>query len=139
MCRPRWIKLTLAYQKMKTGMRMQKMTMLTLYHLKSVPTVSFHLVWLPTIGIGPGHPPASENSTKRRVIYRKIWGGYCELRWMANTLVHPEEKKNVGGAAYVHHKRDVMPGCVVKLARNLYPNLKNKEYMVHKWEWAQPH
>ena len=84
--------------------------------------------------IGPGHPPAPENSTQRRVICRKIWGCIANLgAWQIPQYI--QKKRNVGGgAAYVHHKRDVMPNCMVKLSRNLYLNPKNKEYMGHKWE-----
>ena len=55
---------------------------------------------------------------------------------MVGTLQSTFRKKiRVGGGDWVlTHRRELMPECVVDLARQLYPNPKNIPYMNHMWE-----
>lgn len=44
------------------------------------------------------------------------------------------KKINIGGGEWVvEHRREIMPECVLSLARNLYQNPQGQAYMGHTW------
>jgi hypothetical protein len=84
--------------------------------------------------LGNGLPPHAENAAIRRGLYKRFWNTMANLGgW--HTPQYVAKKMHIGGGqGIVYHKREIMPDCVLKLCRDLYPNPKDKEYMGHKWE-----
>lgn len=82
--------------------------------------------------IGPGQNACVENSGIRKNIYKRFWKCIGNLGgW--DLPQYTEKKQRLGGPLY--HVRQVMPECVLTLARDLYPNPKDMPYMDHKWEF----
>lgn len=85
--------------------------------------------------VGAGQNASDKNSGIRRTKYRQYWnvvnnlGGWNDPRYITTKV----ERAN-GGEWAVKHKREVMPICVLKQLRTLYPNPKDKPYMDHKWD-----
>ena len=89
-----------------------------------------HFTWL-----GNGQTPSSANSAVRKSMYSKFWKVLANLGvW--NDPRYISRKKEVGGGGewIVIHRREVMPVCVLKHTRDLYPNPQGQSYMGHKWE-----
>lgn len=45
-------------------------------------------------------------------------------------------QRDPGYKNFVHYHRDIMPNCLLKYARGLFPNPENMQYMGHLWEWS---
>lgn len=84
--------------------------------------------------IGFGQQANVGNSTIRKRIYRRFWKIMANNKgW--NIPEYIEKKIRIGGGNWVlTHRRELMPECVVSLARQLYPNPKDIPYMDHMWE-----
>ena len=89
---------------------------------------------LPNDFLGNGQPACDENSGVRHAIYTRYWkvianlGGWNDERYL-------NRKRNIGGGEWaVCHRREIMPICVLKQVRELYPNPQGIPYMGHKWE-----
>ena len=90
---------------------------------------------LPHVFLGPGQQPCDNNSGIHKDKYRKYWmvinnlGGWNIPRYLAKKV----QVAN-GGQWAVIHKREVMPECVLKQVRGLYPNPHGRPYLGHMWE-----
>ncbi|CAC5388302.1 unnamed protein product [Mytilus coruscus] len=84
--------------------------------------------------IGPGQLPSPENSGIRKEIYKRFWKIVDNLGvWYTEEYL--DRKKNIGGGEWVvYHRREIMPKCVLDLARSKYPNPKDIPYIGHQWE-----
>lgn len=84
--------------------------------------------------VGNGNPPSDENSAIRRRIYSRFWKCIANMGgW--NLAQYQAKKIRIGGGDWVvQHQREVMPECVITLARNKYPNPKHRPYMGHMWQ-----
>ena len=89
---------------------------------------------LPNDFLGQGQAACDANHGLRRNIYNHYWkmirnlGGWRNPRYL-------DHKQHVGGGEWVvEHRREIMPLCVLKQVRNLYPNPPSIPYMGHKWE-----
>lgn len=92
-----------------------------------VTEVNKEAVWL-----GDGREACLENAGTRRNIYFRYWNCLSNL----DAWDHPLyiAKKTAGAEGSVYHKREIMPNCVLKKVRGLYPNPTDCPYMGHKWE-----
>ena len=91
--------------------------------------------------LGNGQGPRNGNNGKRKEKYKKFWsligsfGGWNHPLYLAKKNralqheVNQEEFVWEGGRTL----REIMPECVLKLVRGLYPNLPGQDYMGHKW------
>lgn len=94
----------------------------------------FRQLWWPTDPV----PPRRRNSGLRKGLYRKFW----TMLYHRGIWADPEYIERKRGALtldphltnYVYHRRDIMPKCIVTLARYWYPNPKGIPYMGHMWE-----
>jgi hypothetical protein len=85
--------------------------------------------------LGPGRSACDDNAALRRAKYKKYWNmlkylgawgkpQYVELRRQA-VAADP--------AARGQNQREIMPMCVLKRVRSLYPNRPDVPYMGHVW------
>ena len=88
--------------------------------------------------LGNGSRPHIRNSALRKSKYRKFW---TMLSGMA-AWHHPRyiEKKtrmlqtqNARDLGEIYTLREIMPDCVLRLVRRLYPNIPGHPYMGHRW------
>lgn len=85
--------------------------------------------------LGAGQPACDANSGMRKEHYRNYWKvmsncrGWNDLRYLARKV-----QAGQGGEWAVVHRREVMPDCILKQVRSLYPNPPNRPYMGHMWE-----
>ncbi len=81
--------------------------------------------------------PSRRNNGLRKVAYRKYWTMlYHRQVWINNEYIVRKAAAlglNPAQHDYVYHKRNLMPDCVIKHVRTLYPNLPRKPYMGHRW------
>jgi len=83
--------------------------------------------------LGDGQRPCQENSGMRRVLYNRYWK--CmdnQGAWRLESYLQKKTRQAPQGS--VAHRREIMPECVVKQVRDLYPNPVGQPYMGHKWE-----
>lgn len=86
---------------------------------------------------GPGQAPHRNNNRVRKEKYRKFWkmmadrGLWNDPRYLAKKAI--AEGTNVNDAAWLPSVREIMPDCVLKFVRNLYPNPVGRAYMGHMW------
>ena len=73
-----------------------------------------------------------ENASVRRNIYFRYWS--CLYNLGAWDIPEYIQKTATAGQGLVFHKREIMPDCVLKKVRGLYPNPAHIPYMGHKWE-----
>jgi hypothetical protein len=78
-----------------------------------------------------GQAAHAANSPIRRVIYGKYWKIICNLGGWTSPLYLAKKLTESNG---VLHMREIMPDCVVRKVRSLYPNPTGTPYMGHKWE-----
>lgn len=99
-----------------------------------ITSEQFRQLWWPIETV----PSSRRNSGLRKALYRKFW----TMLYHRGVWADPEyiERKTVAlsldpqHSAYVYHRRDIMPKCVVALVRHWYPNPKDVPYMGHMWE-----
>ena len=85
--------------------------------------------------IGPGQGACDQNSAIRREKYSKYWKiMICLGAWTDPRYLQVKQDRANGGEWAITHRREVMPMCVLRQLRTLYPNPKGKSYMDHKWE-----
>ena len=95
------------------------------------PCVTRH----PHYFLGPGQQPCDNNSGIRHDKYSKYWkvignlGGWNDPQYLVRKV-----QIGGGGQCVVVHRREIMPECVLKQVRGLYPNPAGRPYMGHKWE-----
>jgi hypothetical protein len=54
-------------------------------------------------------------------------GGWAKAQYI-------QKKRALGGTdRAVLHRREIMPDCVLKFCRGLYPNPVGQPYLGHKW------
>jgi hypothetical protein len=83
--------------------------------------------------IGVGRAPNDQNTSKRKDIYSRFWKCINNRRGWNHPLYLRKKEVAGGGPWVVTCVREVMPECVLKLARSKYPNPANRPYMGHKW------
>jgi hypothetical protein len=93
------------------------------------------VVTRPCSWLGPGQAACDSNSPIRKDKYTSYWrmidylGGWNDSRYLAR------KKREAGGGEWaLQHMRQVMPVCVLKHVRGLYPNLPDRQYLGHKWD-----
>ena len=75
-----------------------------------------------------------ENAGIRRSKYRSYWKCLANLgAWNLPEYLQRKESLMQGERAVIH-QREVMPVCVLKQVRGLYPNPSGIPYMGHKWQ-----
>ena len=81
--------------------------------------------------------PSLQNSRQRKNCYQRFWGMLANFGvWQCEQYL---EKKRTSlsnirtNPDYIILKREIMPECVLKFVRNLFPNPKGYPYMGHKW------
>lgn len=85
--------------------------------------------------IGEGQQACDANSALRKDCYQKYWKVIGNLGgWTDERYVNKKGLIGQGRPGIVYHRRDIMPDCVLKQLRGLYPNLPTKSYMGHKWD-----
>lgn len=87
-------------------------------------------------------PPKDTNNKIRKKMYRKFWS-VMEYRGAWHHPLYMEKKIiALGGepdhnlvweSAVGQHVREIMPDCILKLVRGLYPNPPGVAYMGHRW------
>lgn len=89
----------------------------------------------PMYWLGDGQRACEENSSIRRTKYSSFWKVLNNLgAWSDPRYFEVKIQRANGGEWAVNHRREVMPVCVLKKVRSLYPNPKGKPYMEHKWK-----
>lgn len=86
------------------------------------------------VKMGNGQRPSSKNPGIRKLLYRKFWGCLANLGIWKQPCYIERKRANKKG---VITKREIMPACIVKYLRELYPNPVGVSYMGHKWEWIR--
>ena len=85
--------------------------------------------------IGPGQAPSDHNPAIRKTIYYRFWSAVANLGgW--NMPQYLAKKVRIGGGVpgIVYHKREIMPDCILKFVRSMYPNPQSVPYLGHRWE-----
>jgi hypothetical protein len=83
--------------------------------------------------LGDGQDARAGNNLLRKTIYKKYWkligdfGGWNDVRYI------DKKQTSMANEADVIIQREIMPECVLKLVRGLYPNLDGIPYMGHMW------
>lgn len=94
--------------------------------------------------LGPGQRPKPGNNSIRKKIYKEFWklidtyGAWNDPRYLTKKdakLAEDEREQDVWIAMRRgdRHVREIMPDCVLKITRNLYPNPSGIPYMGHRW------
>ena len=84
--------------------------------------------------VGGGQGPCAENRGIRHRQYRRYWtqldflGVWQKPRYLARKV------ESAGGEWVLVVKRELMPVCVLKKVRTLYPNPSGVPYVEHMWE-----
>lgn len=85
--------------------------------------------------MGLGQEPCIDNSSIRKDKYKNYWKVMSNLgAWNDSRYIRLKTARADGGEWAVCHRREVMPVCILRQLRTLYPNPKDKPYMDHKWE-----
>ena len=85
--------------------------------------------------LGDGQRACKENSSIRKAKYTSYWKVLNNLgTWSDQRYIEVKRQRANGGEWAVKHRREVMPVCVLKKVRGLYPNPEGKPYMEHKWK-----
>ena len=85
--------------------------------------------------IGSGQRACDQNSSIRREKYSKYWKVMaCLGAWNNPRYLQVKQDRANGGEWAISHRREVMPMCILRQLRLLYPNPKDKPYMDHKWD-----
>ena len=84
------------------------------------------------------YPPQRFNNTLRKHAYRKFWSMLAS-RWIWMLPEYVEKKtqalaRDPRRSSLVHHKKEIMPECVVQMVRDWYPNPSGIPYMGHLWQ-----
>ena len=96
---------------------------------------------------GDGRDACLTNRGIRKEKYRKFWstlsyrGAWNEARYIAKKELTLQQQDDAENGIIVwtrprgrpHSVREIMPDCVLKFVRNLYPNPPQYQYMGHKW------
>lgn len=88
-------------------------------------------------------PPRLRNTGIRKKMYKKFWSvldyrtAWRDARYQLKKYTElrsdfPNENL-VWATAAANHQREIMPECVLKFVRELYPNPPDKPYMGHRW------
>lgn len=100
------------------------------YCFRDPCVTNMHFSWL-----GTGQEPCYENSCIRKTKYSNYWKVMTNLgAWKDPRYLRVKLDRANGGEWAVQHRREVMPVCILRQLRTLYPNPKDKPYMDHKWE-----
>lgn len=87
----------------------------------------------PQSWLGNGRPARVGNNTIRKRLYRKYWT-MLDRRGLWYFPEYLDRKEQAMKEAKVQlTQREIMPDCVLKQVRNLYPNPKGVTYMGHNW------
>lgn len=87
--------------------------------------------------LGSGQGPRAGNNLLRKTRYKKYWkllkdrGAWDHPRYIIKKAAAQGHDQN--DYAWLPSVREIMPDCVLKLVRNLYPNLSGIPYMGHRW------
>ena len=86
--------------------------------------------------LGNGQAECEQNSSIRRARYYNYWkvlsnrSAWTDPRY----LLRKQQQAGADGEWVVITHREVMPVCVLKQVRGLYPNPAGQPYMGHKWQ-----
>jgi hypothetical protein len=89
------------------------------------------------------HDAHEWNSGLRKDKYRRFWTmlyhrhAWADPRYIARknaALLQDPRHRIYAWAGGYHHRRDLMPDCVLKLVRGWFPNPPEKPYMGHRWQ-----
>lgn len=105
------------------------------------PCVTTHRqAWL-----GQGRAARLANRVTRKTLYKKFWsvmeyrGAWNDPRYMEKKAIAVQQADNqeiivwTTGPKARESVREIMPECILKLVRSLYPNPPGVSYMGHKW------
>lgn len=85
--------------------------------------------------LGTGQLPHRRNSGVRKVLYKKYWS-MLDRRGAWNCALYLAKKTSSlhqDNPTRVNINREMMPDCVLKLVRELYPNPTGIPYQGHNW------
>ena len=109
-------------------------------HCLSMPCVTnerFQQGWWPR----HHEEPHGRNSSLRKVAYKKFWTMLLHRDLWRNpeylvrkvqALAVDERRRQLVWSGY--NKRDIMPDCVITIVRHWYPNIRDQQYLGHKWD-----
>ena len=95
--------------------------------------------------LGGGRTARLANRVTRKTLYEKFWsvmdhrGAWNDPRYLHKKETAIEQADNEEVIVWVKAPkarqsiRKIMPECILKLVRNLYPNPPGVNYMGHKW------
>ena len=83
--------------------------------------------------IGVGQPACRENAELRYRKYRSYYAQLSNLGLWFDERYKVRKVAAAGGEWALVHQREIMPVCVVKKVRGLYPNPPGVSYVGHKW------
>lgn len=87
--------------------------------------------------LGIGQRPRAGNNLLRKKKYKKYWkmikdrGAWDDPRYLQRKDTAQGHAN--GDIAWLPSVREIMPECVLKLVRGLFPNLPGIPYMGHRW------
>ena len=96
-----------------------------------------HQAWL-----GNGQQPRAGNNLLRKDRYKKYWsvmdhyGGWNIDQYLRKKkrLFRSIRSRQIDRDTIVETRREIMPECILKQVRGLYPNLPGQPYMGHTWQ-----
>lgn len=95
--------------------------------------------------LGGGRDARLANRVTRKTLYKKFWsvmdyrGAWNDPRYLDKKEAAMHEADNqeivvwIKGPKARESVREIMPECILKLVRNLYPNPHGVPYMGHRW------
>ena len=89
----------------------------------------------PQSWLGQGQQPRAGNNSVRKQKYRKFWNLLNNLGAWRNPsyIVKKANANQMQNGVTVFTLREIMPECVLKVVRGLYPNPAGVPYLGHKW------
>jgi hypothetical protein len=89
----------------------------------------------PKVFLGHGQAACEKNIKICHGMCANYWKMLDNLgAWNKNNPRYLQHKMQIGGGeCVVDHQREIIPVCVLREVRHLYPNLPDKPYMGHKW------
>jgi len=85
--------------------------------------------------LGPGRAACDNNNELRRAKYKKYWNmlNYLGAWGKPEYIERRRQAVTMDPVARGNNPREMMPSCVVRHVRSLYPNRPGVPYMGHVW------
>jgi hypothetical protein len=83
--------------------------------------------------LGQGQAAQPGNNAIRKKLYKNFWRMMSVLGGWNTEPYREKKERSMENVPYVIIEREIMPHCILKLVRDMYPNPVGVPYMEHKW------